>query len=91
MVSPELVNRIAQEVVARVTPLLTGDGNPQSTKAAGITPRLLTVKEAALYLGRSVSAIYHLIGRREIPVIRRGRHVRLDRLEIDRWLEGDRV
>jgi excisionase family DNA binding protein len=84
-----LSEKIAQEVVARLAPYLqTGDGNGSKPP---VQKRLLTVKEAAAYLGRSESAIYHLIGRREIPVIRHGRHVRLDRLALDRWLEGDKI
>ena len=49
--------------------------------------RLLTVKDAAAYLGRTVPALERLIFRKEIPVVRVGRRVRLDVKELDRWIE----
>jgi excisionase family DNA binding protein len=48
---------------------------------------LLTVEEAAKYLGRSARAVRHLIATGSLPVVREGRSIRLDRRELDRWIE----
>jgi excisionase family DNA binding protein len=89
MLSPEVVNQIAQAVAARLLPHPNGNGNGNTQKP--IPKRLLTVKEAAAYIGRSESAIYHLVARREIAVVRHGRNLRFDVKELDRWIEGDKT
>jgi excisionase family DNA binding protein len=50
-------------------------------------PRLLTVDQAAAYLGRSKEAIQHMTAARKLPVVRDGRRVFLDVRELDRWIE----
>ena len=93
MANTHLIEQIAQAVAARLLPHLqsgnNGSGNGNSPKP--IQRRLLTVKEASSYLGRSEAAIYHLVARREISVVRHGRNLRFDVKELDRWIEGDRV
>src|SRR5579862_8946526 len=51
-----------------------------------IEPRWLDVDTAAQYLCMSRHAIYHRISRRQIPFVRRGRIIRLDRQALDRWM-----
>jgi excisionase family DNA binding protein len=68
-----LADAIAERVVARML--------------ADQPERLLTVDEAAKYLGRSARAVRHLIATRNLPVVREGRSVHLDRPELDRWIE----
>jgi excisionase family DNA binding protein len=58
---------------------------------ADLAARLLTVKEAAAYLGRSESALYHLKARGEIPYIGHRRHLRFDVEQLNSWIKGDRV
>jgi excisionase family DNA binding protein len=58
---------------------------------APIRPRLLTAKQAADYIGRSEQAVRHLIHQRDIPVVRNGRCVRLDRKDLDRWIENNKT
>jgi excisionase family DNA binding protein len=53
--------------------------------------RLLTAKEAAEYIGRSEQAMRHLIHQRDIPVVRMGRCVRIDRRDLDTWIENNKV
>lgn len=55
------------------------------------TKRLLTVTEAATYLGRTEGAMRKLIYRREIPFVKDGRTVRLDVVELDAWIDERRV
>jgi len=52
-----------------------------------VEPVLLTVKQAAVYLGRSEQAVQHLIFQKDLPVVRVGRRVHLDRRDLDAWIE----
>jgi excisionase family DNA binding protein len=58
---------------------------------AGAPDRLLTVPEAAKYLGRTPRALRHMISTAAIPVVREGRSVHLDRRELDRWIDARQV
>ncbi|MGO9012085.1 MAG: helix-turn-helix domain-containing protein [Bryobacteraceae bacterium] len=49
-------------------------------------PRLLSVREAACYLGRTPKAVRHLIASGAIPAVREGSRVHLDRADLDRWV-----
>ncbi len=49
--------------------------------------RLLTVRQAAVYLGCSVWAVRDLIHRKQIHKIRLGKKHLLDRIELDRYIE----
>jgi hypothetical protein len=49
--------------------------------------RLLDVSAAAEYIGRSPSAIRHMIAKATIPCVRRDGRVQLDRQDLDNWLE----
>jgi excisionase family DNA binding protein len=68
-----LADAIAERVIARM----------QANKPE----RLMTIPEAATYLGRTARAVRHLIATRALPVVREGRSVHLDRNELDRWIE----
>jgi excisionase family DNA binding protein len=89
MFDQNFIERLAQALAARIIPQIQ-NGNGHGSKPA--QKRLLTIKEAADYLGRpSASSIYHLVARRELPCVRHGRNRRFDVKELDRWIEGDRV
>src|SRR5438128_10942927 len=49
-------------------------------------PRWLDVDAASRYLCMSVHALYHKIGRRQIPFVKQGRSIRFDRFALDRWM-----
>lgn len=53
-----------------------------------LEPRLLTAKAAGEYLGRSEQALRHMIHQRDIATVRSGRCVRIDRKDLDRWIEN---
>jgi excisionase family DNA binding protein len=55
-----------------------------------IQPALLSVRDAATYLGRTEQAIQHLIFSQELPVVRVGRRVHLDRRDLDAWIEKNK-
>ena len=50
-------------------------------------PRLLTVGEAATHLGRTSKAVRHMITNGNIPAVREGSRVHLDRSDLDQWVE----
>jgi excisionase family DNA binding protein len=50
-------------------------------------PRLMNVKEAAAYIGRTPKALWHMIAGGTIPCVREGSRVHLDRPDLDRWIE----
>jgi len=58
-------------------------------KKNGVRPRLLTLKEAAVYLGRSVDSVRELLYQQELRCIQRGPRSKiwLDRHELDEWIE----
>jgi excisionase family DNA binding protein len=50
-------------------------------------PRLMTVDQAAVYLGRTREAVQHLVGSGKLPTVRADRRVFLDRLDLDKWID----
>ncbi|HWQ54111.1 MAG TPA: helix-turn-helix domain-containing protein [Bryobacteraceae bacterium] len=70
-----LADAVAQRVVA------------QMAATSGTKRRLMTVAEAAEYIGRSKQAVYHLIHAGTIPTKRQGARVFIDRVELDRWID----
>lgn len=54
-------------------------------------PRLLTVEQAAIYLGRTREAVQHLVGSGKVPTVRADRRVFLDRLDLDKWIEDNKT
>jgi excisionase family DNA binding protein len=71
-----LADAIAERVYQRLTAALARDKG-----------RLLGVPAAAEYIGRTPSALRHLIAKGTIPSVRRDRRVQLDRQDLDNWLE----
>ena len=56
-----------------------------------IQPRLLSVEEASVYLGRSVPALRELIWKGEIDVVRPDRRIHLDKRDLDAWIEKNKT
>ena len=83
MFDERFVTALATEIAARI--------NPQIQRRNGTAAsRLLSVKDAAAYIGRTEQALQHLIHKREIVVVRKGRRVHLDRADLDRWIESNK-
>lgn len=53
--------------------------------------RLLTVREAAKYLGTTEKTLYTKVWRREIPFVKLGRSLRFDIRELDKLIEESTV
>lgn len=80
---------LAKEIAEEVAGLIRSDLARLSEPT--IQPALLTVKQTAVYLGRSEQSIQHLIFQRELPVVRVGRRVHLDRRDLDVWIERNKI
>ena len=79
-----LVSAIAEEVAAKVKFEIASHVQHLAVR---VQPALLNVKEAAVYLGRSEQSVQHLIFEKDLPVVRVGRRVHLDRRDLDTWIE----
>jgi excisionase family DNA binding protein len=73
----QLASKMADVVIARLN-------RPK------VEQRYLRVEEAAIYTGYSVGALWKHIQRGDLPVSREGKSVRVDRLEIDKWMARNR-
>ena len=82
-----VIDRISQQVAAIVEEKVI---DHLEHMVPPVQPVLLTVKDAAKYLGRSPQSIQHLIFARELPVVRVGRRVHLDRRDLDVWIEKNK-
>jgi excisionase family DNA binding protein len=54
-----------------------------------VSPRMLTIPQAAAYVGASVKFIRSLIWKRELRYIKAGKRFVIDRAELDRWLDAN--
>lgn len=82
-----LVSAIAEGVVAKVKSEIASH---VEQLVGRVQPALLNIKEAAVYLGRSEQSVQHLIFDKELPVVRVGRRVHLDRRDLDCWIEKNK-
>ena len=69
-----LADRVAERVSQRLGP-------------ANLSTRLLTIEQAALYIGRSVEAVRHMVSAGKIPTIRADRRIQIDIRDLDHWIE----
>ena len=54
-------------------------------------PQLLTIEQAAEYLGTGERFVRRLIAQRRIPFVKLGRHVRLERSTLDAFIDAGRI
>ena len=54
-------------------------------------PRLLTIAQAAAYLGLHADEIERLIARRRISTVRIDRRILLDRDDLDQWIKDNKL
>jgi excisionase family DNA binding protein len=90
-ISP-VITALAAQLVQQITATVQNDLQTQHATLSGrLEPRLLTAEQAGDYIGRSHQAVRHLIFQRDIPTVRTGRCVRIDRKELDRWIENHKA
>ncbi|HCX90552.1 MAG TPA: hypothetical protein DHT43_08600 [Deltaproteobacteria bacterium] len=56
-----------------------------------INKRLYSIKEASLYLGRSVWAVREMLWAGKIPYVKDGRRILLDINDMDLWIERSKT
>jgi excisionase family DNA binding protein len=80
-----LIDALAKRVAAQVRAELTDDS------ASTFRPRLLTVDQAATYMGRTVEAIQHMVASGKIPTVRLDRRVFIDVRDLERLIEDGKT
>ncbi len=60
----------------------------ENQPSEGVTPRLMTVAEAAHYMGLAEGTVRRMIAGDKLPIVRIGRATRIDRVKLDRLLDG---
>lgn len=53
------------------------------------SPRMLTIPQAAAYIGGSVKFVRSLIWSRQLRYVKAGKRFVIDRAELDRWLDAN--
>ncbi len=81
-----LLDSLAEKVVVRLRAEME-----RTETTTTVRPRLLTVDQAATYLGRSKVSVQHLISDQAIPVVRHDRRVFLDVRDLDNWIDAAKV
>jgi excisionase family DNA binding protein len=79
---------IFDAIADRVAERLQGnDANDSHT----IRPRLLSIDQAAQYLGRTRDSVEHLIAADKIPAVRIDRRVFVDVIDLDKLIEASKT
>jgi excisionase family DNA binding protein len=60
------------------------------TASPQISPRLLALPEVGVYLSRTLRGVQGLVLKKAFPVVRAGRTVRVDRKDLDNWIEENK-
>ncbi len=79
----DLAETITARVVAALQPML--DQSPRATQ-----PRLLTIEQAAAYIGRKPSAIRSLEHKGLLPAVRGDSRIMFDIRDLDAWIEANK-
>lgn len=77
-----LVDAIAARLLDRLKPILEANQS--------VRPRLLTVEQAAVYLGRTEYSIRHLANQGAFPVVRGDGRVQFDVQDLDKWISTNK-
>ena len=56
-----------------------------------ILPRLMNVRRAGKYIGRSESGVWGLIRKGELKTVKSDRRTMLDRVDLDQWIADRKV
>jgi len=62
-----------------------------SREPSRLYPRLLTIDQAAVYLGRTRETLQHLISSNKVPTVRADRCIFLDRLDLNKWIDENKT
>ena len=84
-----VMDSFIRALAAGVQKELQHNGYGAGSSNTAVTPRLLSIDQAAVYLGRSKASVQHLIAQRRIPIVREGRRIFLDIRELDAWIAAN--
>ena len=56
-----------------------------------LTKRLYSIKEAAIYLGRSVWAVREMLWAGKIPFVKDGKRILIDISDMEKWIEKNKT
>ena len=62
-----------------------------SKDSTKIAKRLYSIKEAAVYLGRSEWAVREMIWAGKLPYVKDGKRILLDIRDMDEWIEQNKT
>ena len=82
-----LLDTFSDLVATKLSRRLTESGQ----EAGKMRKRLLTVEEAAIYLGRPKEAVQHLIAAGKLKTVKPDRRVFLDIRDLDDWIEQNKL
>lgn len=57
----------------------------------GLTKRLYSIKDASVYLGRSVWAVREMLWAGKMPYIKDGKRILLDIHDMESWIEKNKT
>lgn len=63
----------------------------ESRTAVSTPKRLMSLKEAGVYLGRTAASVQQLVARGEIPAVTHGRRKHVLVSDLDDWIERNRT
>jgi excisionase family DNA binding protein len=75
------LDQVLDALADKVAQRLREEG--QAAGRASIRPRLLTVEQAAIYIGRSKEAVQHMVSSGKMPTVRTDRRVFVDVEDLD--------
>ncbi len=79
-----LAESMAELIAEKVAKRIADSGT------APVRPRLLTVDQAATFLGRTKDAIQHMVSAGKIAVVKSDRRVFLDVRDLEAWIEANK-
>jgi excisionase family DNA binding protein len=79
-----ILTSLADLVAERVSARMGGTGS------AAIAPRLLSVEQAAAYIGRTKDSVQSMAANGKLPIVRADRRIFFDRRDLDRWIEDNK-
>ena len=86
MTAPFNYDALLEDLATRVAAKLRGELGNGNGNGTGVKPRLLTIEQAATYLGRSKEAVHHLVTSGTLPKVQADRRVFLDVHDLDAWI-----
>jgi excisionase family DNA binding protein len=82
-----LLDAFSDLIAAKLGARLAGSAR----EGGKVQKRLLSVEEAAVYLGRSKEAVQHMIASGKLPVVKSDRRVFLDVKDLDQWIDRCKI